>query len=566
MPRGRRLGRRWIAAGALSILGSLAARPRALVAQSLDRPLHPLVALPLQDPAYEQLAGLERLGCRAARVSPYRPFTVAAIRRALDDASSEPSCASPLLDDLRSRFTPPPPPPLDTTLVAPDLRAAAIRPDTGTGLRLGAAATVRATGLSKGDFRPRWRDVQPTDEGDPPVAAILRGRATWDGGSRLVAVVEAYGQTHRRNDPLVRVEQLRSTSGVVDFSEAYLAGRIGPLVASFGRSREAWMGEGTESLLLSAHGPPLDRLQLALSTRHFEARALYAGINDVVLTNDLDAIGADQEPQRFYRYLAGHALTWAPVRAVELTIGETALLARGSRVPDVSFANPLMVYLVTQHDESRTGAQLRDNLMAFGSVRLQSGRAMVTGDLLIDDLQLDAGDRALTPNQLGWSIRAAGGLPTTLPLAARAEYRRTSTFTYLRTSYEQVYQQYDAPLGSEIGPDADLIRGSLELWLGGRARVDVGAGTWRRGARRIDRRPAEGALQQGQTPFPSTTEARPAVQEAIQLEAGFQLLNVRLPVSFRVEAARIENVNNAASAAALYMRTQLIATYAFRYP
>src|SRR5215472_5300523 len=88
-----------------------------------------LVTLPVDDPAYTQLAALERLGCAAARVSPNRPYTVGAVRSALEAARTQRECVGPLFDALRARFAPAP-------------------ADTMATLRGGAAATVRATGLS----------------------------------------------------------------------------------------------------------------------------------------------------------------------------------------------------------------------------------------------------------------------------------------------------------------------------------------------------------------------------------------------------------------------------------
>src|SRR5579862_3775495 len=89
-----------------------------------------LVTLPLDDPAYTQLAALERLGCAAARVSPNRPYQVGAIRSALEAARTQRECIGPLLTALRARFAPVP-------------------KDTLPALRGGGEATVRATGLSK---------------------------------------------------------------------------------------------------------------------------------------------------------------------------------------------------------------------------------------------------------------------------------------------------------------------------------------------------------------------------------------------------------------------------------
>ncbi|HVP70344.1 MAG TPA: hypothetical protein VMS45_03405, partial [Gemmatimonadaceae bacterium] len=56
------------AARGIAALSVLAAGATLAAAQ------HPLVTLPLSDPAYIQLDALVRQGCVAARLSPYRPY------------------------------------------------------------------------------------------------------------------------------------------------------------------------------------------------------------------------------------------------------------------------------------------------------------------------------------------------------------------------------------------------------------------------------------------------------------------------------------------------------------
>ena len=134
-----------------------------------------------------------------------------------------------------------------------------------------------------------------------------------------MAVVDAYAQTDRRNDPTTRANRFRSTSGVIDFSEAYLSGKLGPVVLSVGRGREAWLGdagEPAESMVLSANGPALDRILLDAQWTRFQFRALVASVNDVVLTPALDATPDSLGSQRWHRMLIAHALTFRPSSTV----------------------------------------------------------------------------------------------------------------------------------------------------------------------------------------------------------------------------------------------------------
>ena len=554
-------------AGVPAIL--LAVSPAGVQAQ------HSLLPLPFADPAYVQLASLERVGCVEARVSPHRPYLVGAIRGALRAAASDPFCAGDLLTALLLRFGDGTPPatgmPEDSlAAVAPDLADAARRAADAESLepherlRAGAALTLRATSLSKGDVRPLWTAVKDPADGDPPAVAILRARASFENGERLLVLAEAYGETNARNDPHVRARALRRTSGVVDFSEAFITASAARLVLSVGRGQEAWLGAGEESLSLSAHGAPLDRIVASIATRRFEARAIVATLDAVVLDTSTDALPSGTPSQRFYRTLVGHALTWKPRPGIELTLGETALLSRGSRTLDLDFANPVMIYVVTQNDAGRSEDN-KDNLTAFGGLKLRVGALNLGGELLVDDIQIDGADRKVTPDQLAWRATASGALPLVRPASLQVEYRRVDSYTYLRDRYNEVYQQLGRPLGSEVGPDADLIRGEMELWLRPSLRLSGGAGYWRHGVRSIAERPSQRAMGNAGKPFPSVEIGRPA-QRGLLGDVTVQFLSTHIPITLRVESARLQNANNELAPVATFVRAQLMGTYAFRYP
>ena len=569
--RAPRAARRVLASAAAVFL--LAAPARPLGAQQ-----HPLVSLPLGDPAYVQLDALARLGCPLADISIVRPYIVRDIRDALRRSENDRLCEGPLHDVLRTRFLPLPdsalPGAVPDSGVLYDIEGRPIpvalgvpeEEDLVPRIRLGAAVTVRGTAHGNGEFRPLWREVRPTSEGDPPLVAIARGRLTWDGGDRLAGVVEGYAQTHDRNDPLVRADRFRESTAIVDFSEAYLTGRAGRLVATFGRRRTAWLGDGEESVALSAHGPPIDHFALSLRWPKFEAHAMYGGIDDVVLDTLRDGLPLGMPDQRFYRYIVAHEISWRPSPRFRLTVGETALLSRGARTLDLAYANPLMIYWVTQEDTSYTNRENRDNLGIFLAGRGTFGGATIVGELFIDDFQIDAADRERIPDQLAWSVRASGRLPAALPMLVSAEYRRVDGFTYLKGFYTEAYQQYDEPLGSELGPDADLVRIAAELWLHPLLRAELGGGYWRRGAQRLNDRPSARAQGNVGLGYPTRTPLRPEVQRAVLGDFSLRWLRLSFPVTARVELARIENENNLPFAPALYVRAQVLGTYAFRYP
>jgi hypothetical protein len=485
------------------------------------------------------------------------------IRAAVRLAKDDPACAPALVATLVARFDPP----TDTaTLPTITGQPAVVNRETlPVSWNVGAAVTGRVTSLGRGEFRPFADDVRPKDEGDPPAVGLLRVRGRYLPSERTAIAVEAFAQSHARNDPLIRSRRLRSTTGVVGISEATFTAAAGPLTFSIGRDREIWLGRETESLVLSGNGPPLDRLMAALNTRHFEARALYALLNDVVLDESTGELPAGTPAQRFHRSLAGHALTWRPSRAFELTAGETVLLSRGSRTLELGYANPLMPYILTQNDASSDGNQVRDNLVVFAGARTRLGRSLLVVEALVDDIQIDE-DRELTPNQLAWRIEARQGWAAPIPGSAALEYERIDGYTYLRGLYTDVYQFADRPLGSELGPDADRARGLLEVWPSGTLRLASSVGVWRRGAQRLTRRPAEGAVGKAGQGYPTTTDERPLVQRALVADLAATVARWDFPVNVHVEAARILNPGNANPVRSVYIRAHLSATYAFRYP
>lgn len=572
---------------ALGVLVSVAAFARPAVAQ------HPLTLLPIDDPAYQQLAALDHVGCVPARIGPTRPFTVADVRTAVRASATDPRCPALLVDALMRRFLPDamraaatdsanatepstasplpavPVAPVDSTLLAQTRAAAAAAPDTtrpGYGLRAGGLLSAVVTTHGEGEYHPLWQDITPTAAGTPPFVLTARGRLSWSASPKFLAVSEVYVQSDRRNDPTVRAKTLRRSAGVMDVGESYLNGQLGPVMLSLGRSYEAWLGHDRESIALSANGPLLDRLAISARWPKVQVRAIIASLDAVTVHESSDSLAPGTGDVLFHRALFGHVLTWTPVSALEVSAGETMLIARRGAPLDLTYANPVVPYIVAQNDTGRSASAGRDNLVLFGGMRARLLAATLTGELVVDDVQADAADQARTANQLAWRFEGTVPLAFDDPTIARVEYRRIDSFTYSRPLYSEVYQYYGAPLGSELGPDADMLTGELSRWPNGVLRVSAGVSLWRHGATRLDRRPAEGPNFYGGAPYPSTRSYRPEVQKAVIWSLGADVDNARLPLFARLELANIENTNNLQSPAALYVRLRIGGSYALHYP
>jgi hypothetical protein len=310
----------------------------------------------------------------------------------------------------------------------------------------------------------------------------------------------------------------------------------------------------------------MDRLALRAKWTRFEARGMFASIDDVVLT-DADGLATGAPAQRVHRFLAAHALTARITPKWEVTVGETALLTRRGGGIDLAFVNPVTIYVVAENDSSHAGAARdENNLTAFAATRVVQGRATFEGELVIDDIQIDAADRENLPHQLAWRLATTLAVPLGPPASIGVEYRRVGSYTYLRDLYAHVYQQYDGPIGSELGPDADMLRASGEVWPNGRMRLLGAIARWRQGAQRIFDRPSAGAFGHAGEPFPSVTPARPEAVAAWIAQGGLDLLDTRFTVRLLGELAQIDNVDHQPSLSSTSLRAHVTGTYRFRYP
>ena len=203
--------------------------------------------------------------------------------------------------------------------------------------------------------------------------------------------------------------------------------------------------------------------------------------------------------------------------------------------------------------------------MAFAAIRLRAGRVTGAAELLIDDIQIDAASRLKTPDQLGYDLTLSMPVPVPMPSTLSLEYERMDSYTYQRQYYTAVYENYDQPLGSQLGPDADYGHVEADAFPRSWLRVAAGLGFWRRGLQRIYERPAQMATGHADAPFPTSAPGQP-VQEAALGDASVQYLNAILPITASVQVARIRDANNLPVPTTNYAQLQLTATYALHYP
>jgi hypothetical protein len=222
-----------------------------------------------------------------------------------------------------------------------------------------------------------------------------------------------------------------------------------------------------------------------------------------------------------------------------------------------------MAYVITQNDTAREGSDPRDNLVVFGGARVRIGRGNIGAELVVDDIQIDKADRENTADQLAWRIYGSIPVPLGNASSVTADFTRVDSYTYMRDFYTDVYQQYDKPLGSVLGPGSDRLRLAGETWIGGGIRIGGSVGAWRQGGLRIDQRPARGPNGNAGKPFPAVTPG--STRGAVLLPRGHRgrLRHSPYPRFHTPSAgAQIRNAANVPDAAAPYVRAIVSDPYA----
>jgi len=219
------------------------------------------------------------------------------------------------------------------------------------------------------------------------------------------------------------------------------------------------------------------------------------------------------------------------------------VLPSASRALDLFYVNPFTKY----PDTTRRLVNVTNHVETFGGLRLRAGVATFDGEVLAD--------QSVKSEHLAYLLSATTPLPTHIPVSLVATFEHIGRETYTSRYFASVAEHYGVPLGSVLGPDAELGKVGAEVFVAGPLRVAGDIGIWRRGRVRIDERPAQpGAGPDGPD------------QRATISDLTIQFLTPVVPVTLRFSGATVKNANNVVSPSSSYGQTQIIASYAFRYP
>ena len=277
-----------------------------------------------------------------------------------------------------------------------------------------------------------------------PIHRIGTNAEVWFGYlSRWQVHIRARLENHGELDPQFhgRIWKEKLT-GWVDNAAVYYS--VDRFFVSAGRSFIQWGPESRDALLLSDHGPPLDRLWLGYENRVFRFDVIHARLDDMRSGDELVS-----------RYLSAHRLTFRKAGLFELGLSEVVLYGGIDRQPEWYYLNPFLPYYWEQWNQRQ-----EDNIM-FGAdfVVYWPKRARIFGELLVDDFQIDFESE---PHQVGYKLGVDALEPFGLRrIFTKLTYTRLNPTVYGQILRRNLYLHKGEPLGYFGGNDQDRWLGLL---------------------------------------------------------------------------------------------------------
>jgi hypothetical protein len=261
--------------------------------------------------------------------------------------------------------------------------------------------------------------------------------------------------------------------------------RHGYLSVFLGRDGISWGVSRPRGLLFSGPSPSCDMVRLRFKTD----RVLFTSLH-----SQLRRGRDDPWDESVRRFVSAHRLDVRIGKHLTVGFSEVVLYGGSGRTFEPAYLNPLVLFYAEQWN-----SRFQDNLfLATDFAFLLPGRADVRGEIIIDDLQYEAGSEPHLYG-LGLSVDAVSPLRGDVALVGGSYYHIRNE-VYGHTVPHNRYTHQGELIGYPDGPDGDRLR----LWASVVFPVSL---EWkvdyvhrRQGEGRVeDRQEAEGE----RTPFPS---------------------------------------------------------------
>ncbi len=316
--------------------------------------------------------------------------------------------------------------------------------DAGAGANVGVEAGANA-GV-------RYVANEADDEAQLDIAADI-GYEVWGGVEGLVGFYADSqlllgGQDGARG---VRISnRMRTWRGVSASSErAYFKLERPSYSIVLGRRGTAWGRSRWGRLMLSGTAPTFDQLNVRYKVGVLSFEAMHAFLEYEKLGTETD-LGEMEN-----LFLASHRMV---VRGKWGSIGVSEAVVYSSILPDPVYVNPLTPYYLAQHKE-----RFNDNVfwLLDGVHHVRPG-ITAYWEFLIDDLQYERSTE--NPDKYGVTLGGAWyGAVRGFDTELTAEYTNVRKWTYTHKYTEYRFAHDGAPMGFELGPDADRFRAEFVL-------------------------------------------------------------------------------------------------------
>lgn len=252
-------------------------------------------------------------------------------------------------------------------------------------------------------------------------------------------------------DPEYTGKKWHGVAGEVETAMvSYSAGRFNFLM---GRFASFW-GPGTESLILSCTGRPMDAFSLRFAWGRVHFTYQHGKLDR--LTGSSDSVDVFEN-----RYFAGHRIDLRLLDNLNIGLSETIIYGGDGRNIELSYLNPLLFFHAVQLNEN-----VDDNtILCFDVSYYHANRHKLYAQLLVDDYQIDDEEAADDePDEIGYLI-GLHSLNLFNLFDLKAEYLKIANRIYNQKLERNRYDNRGELIGHNFGPDGDLIKLSVIRWF-----------------------------------------------------------------------------------------------------
>lgn len=242
----------------------------------------------------------------------------------------------------------------------------------------------------------------------------------------------------------------------------------------------------TDPLLVRVGAPSMNALRLTIGPPRLHLMVVHgqlagpAALDTTWIVGKPPLIADDPVP----RWVALSRLSWSPSARLTVAIHQMTVYSR--RGFDFAFVNPILPSLFGGTDRGgRTGGSPDNGFYGFDIVGRPRDGTEAFASVLIDDA---AGYNLRAPGSAYQKGALSLGIAQRLPLDVllSAGWLHVDAFAYTNRIPTDAWTIHDAPMGPEIGPNAEETSIQFSRWFPWRTRITVGSRWARKGLNPVD--------------------------------------------------------------------------------